>query len=541
MAARQLQAERSLHNQINVLPKGRLMIVFGVLALAQLVSFTDQNGIGVTLPTIAKELHAESTISWAGTSSLIANTTFQMLYGRLSDIFGRKAVWLAAGTCLCLATLLCGLSQNATMFYVFRGVAGIGGGGLSNLAMIIVSDVVTLEQRGKYQSIIGSCIGLGNVIGPFIAASAIAQSTWRAFFWGLAPLAALVGVISAWLLPSTTPPLPFRASIKKVDYGGVLLSSIGVIFILIPVSGGGAYFPWRSPLVISMLAIGSCSLLLFILWEWRVAKLPMMPLQIFQNPNVSLLLAQTFFIGAVYQAYLYYLPLYLQNARQFTAVRSAGVIAAMVGTQAVISIFAGLSISHFGRWKEVLCTGFGLWTLGAGLLLLYDRNTSTGMIAGQLMIVGAGVGATFQPSLIALQSYVQKSRRAVIISNRNFFRCAGGAVGLATSAAVLQLVLKNNLPQSYKNLANSTYALPDERGPNFDGVLDAYMAASRSVFLLQVPIIGTCFIGSLFLRDGGLGLPDDDVVEKGGSGSVSETTIQDSDKGNTADLGYTSS
>jgi MFS family permease len=202
---------------------------------------------------------------------------FQMLYGRLSDIFGRKAVWLGAIGCLCIATLLCGLSRNATMFYVFRGIAGIGGGGLSNLSMIIVSDVVTLEQRGKYQSIIGSCVGMGNVLGPFLAASLITHVTWRAFFWVIAPLAAMVGVISAWLLPSIPPTLPFQQSVRKVDYGGVLFSSIGVLLLLIPISGGGSYFSWHSPMVMVMLAVGSASLVVFVLWEWRGAKLPMMP------------------------------------------------------------------------------------------------------------------------------------------------------------------------------------------------------------------------------------------------------------------------
>ncbi|KAI8634676.1 putative MFS transporter [Xylariaceae sp. FL1651] len=522
MTSRQQVAERSLPNQINILPRGKLLVVFSGLALTLLISFIDQNGIGVTLPTIAKDLHAEATISWAGTSSLIANTTFQMLYGRLSDIFGRKVVYLAATALLALAALLCGLSQNATMFYVFRGVAGIGGGGLANLSMIIVSDIVTLEQRGKYQGIIGSCIGLGNVIGPFLAAAFITRATWRAFFWTIAPLATLVGVVSFCLLPPTPPTSRLRDSIKKIDYGGVLLSSIGVIFILIPVSGGGAYFPWASPMVISMLAIGSLSLLLFILWEWKIAKLPMMPVQIYHNRAVCILLVQSFLLGAVYQSYLYYLPLYLQNARRYSVIQSAAVIAAMVAVQALTSIGCGLYISHFKRWKEVLCAGFGLWTLGAGLVLLYERDSQTGMIIGPLVVIGIGVGGTFQPTLIAIQSHVTKSRRAVIISNRNFFRCAGGATGLAVSAAVLQAALRASLPVNYQYLASNTYALPKVQGPDFEAVLDAYMAASRAVFILQVPIIGACFLGCAFIKDRGLEPPEEKAEEKRDEESTDE-------------------
>ncbi|EFQ33957.1 hypothetical protein CGRA01v4_12438 [Colletotrichum graminicola] len=123
-------AEKSLQDQTNILPFRKLLVVSATLAVTLLVTFIDQNGISVTLPTIAADLNAEDTISWAGTSSLIANTMFQMLYGRFSDIFGRKAIFLSVIALLSLGDLLCGLSQSATMFYVFRGIAGIGGGGI---------------------------------------------------------------------------------------------------------------------------------------------------------------------------------------------------------------------------------------------------------------------------------------------------------------------------------------------------------------------------------------------------------------------------
>ncbi|TGJ76426.1 hypothetical protein E0Z10_g10884 [Xylaria hypoxylon] len=458
MTSSQQAAERSLYNQMNILPKKELILVFSGLAIAQLISFIDQNGIGVALPTIARDLHAENTILWAGTSSLIANATFQMLYGRLSDIFGRRVVFLTALLCLTTSTLLCGLSKNATMFYVFRGFAGIGGGGVANLSTIIVSDIVTLEQRGYFQGIIGSCVGLGNVIGPFLAAAFVTYASWRTFFWTTAPLAAVAGCVSFYMLPSMPPTLHFKENVKNIDYGGVLLSSI---------------------------------------------------VQIFRNPVVVILLGQNFLLGGVYQTYLYYLPLYLQNVREYSVLRSAGIIAAMVGVQAVFSSLSGLYITHFKRWKEVLCAG------GAGLVLLYKRDSSLGSIIGPLVILGIGIGCTFQPTVIALQAHVTQSRRAVIISNRNFFRCAGGAAGLANSAAVLQTVLKASLPTDYQYLANNAYAPPKVWGPDSDAVLGAYMAASRAVFTLQLPFVFICLLGCLFLKDHGLKFPEENDEERG--------------------------
>lgn len=282
---RQRAAEKALHDQTNILPFGQLMVVFSSLATSLLITFVDQNGISVTLPTIARDLGAEATISWAGTSSLIANTMFTVLYGRLSDIFGRKIVYISALISLCIADLLCGLAVNPAMLYVFRGLAGASGGGVVSLTMIIVSDVVTLEQRGKYQGILGASLGVGNTIGPFIAAAFIMRSTWRAFFWMISPLAACSAVVGYFLIPNNARKDRFRENIRRIDWYGLLASSIGIIFLLIPISGGGSYFPWDSPMVISMLVIGGCSMITFGFIEWKVASLPMLPSM--RQPKVS--------------------------------------------------------------------------------------------------------------------------------------------------------------------------------------------------------------------------------------------------------------
>ncbi|KAK8108787.1 hypothetical protein PG984_014588 [Apiospora sp. TS-2023a] len=499
----QAAAERALADQTNLqLSRARLVTVFAALSLTLLITFVDQNGIGVTLPTIAVDLEAGDTISWAGTSSLIANTAFVMLYGRLSDIFGRKVVFLAAVGLLSVAALLCGFAQNAASFYVFRALAGIGGGGVSNLAMIIVSDIVTLERRGKYQGIIGSCVGLGNILGPFLAAAFISSSprtTWRAFFWTTSPLAALMGGIAWFLVPGAPPQQPqeseqgqgqgrgkktwgeFWEGVRKIDWAGVLTSSTAVVFLLIPISGGG------------------------------------------RNPVISIMLAQSFLMGAVYQSYLYYLPLYLQNARRYSVLESAAFTASLVAAQMVFSVAGGQYIARTKRYGEVIWFGFGSWTLGSCLTLLYTATTPAGLIVLPLLFIGAGVGCIFQPILVAFQAHVTKAKRAVIIANRNFFRCGGGACGLAVSGAVLQAALRANLPAEYAYLAESTYAAPAATGEAdgvVDGVLEAYVAASRAVFILQIPLIGLCLLGCAFIRDRGLQPLKEDGDE--GDGEIKE-------------------
>ncbi|KAF5630058.1 tetracycline efflux (otrb) [Fusarium sp. NRRL 52700] len=515
--------EKALHDQVNLLPRPQLVTALATLSAALLLVIIDQNGISVIIPTIAKDLDAGATISWAGTSSLIANTCFQMLYGRLSDVFGRKVIFVSAALLLCVADLLCSLSQNAIMFYVSRAIAGIGGGGVQNLVNIIISDIVTLEQRGKIQGVVGGTVGLGNVIGPFIAAGIMQKSSWRAFFWLLTPLSFITAVLSYLYLPSKPPTIGFWEGISKIDWVGSLVSGAGIVLLLIPISGGGSYFSWDSPLSISFLAVGGALFIAFIGWEWKMAKLPMMPgkrnytklalkmntadhsnlVDIYKNSSLAIMLAQNCFLGAVYQSYLYYVPLYLQNPHQYSAMKSAAVYTPLVAAQMIASIGSGQYISRRLRYGEVIIFGFAIWTLGAGLALLFTRHSSPAVIAVILAIVGTGVGCIFQPTLIALQAHSPKSRRAVIISNRNFYRCIGGACGLAVSAAVLQAQLRATLPIEYKSLASSTYVLPESMR-QVPAVLDAYMSASHSVFILQVPLIGLCLLGTAFIRDRGL-------------------------------------
>ncbi|KKK17273.1 hypothetical protein ARAM_006366 [Aspergillus rambellii] len=485
--SRQLAAEKALHDQTNILPIGKLLVVFAGLAISLFISFVDQNGISVTLPTIAAALNGKDTISWAGTSSLIANTMFSVLYGRLSDIFGRKVVYLSALGLLCIADLLCGLSQNAAMFYVFRGLAGVAGGGISSLAMIIVSDVVTLEQRGKYQGILGASLGFANVVGPFLAAAFILKATWRGFFWLISPLAACSIVVGYFLIPNSAPKDSLRANLKRIDYFGILASSIGIIFLLIPISGGGSYFEWDSPMVISMFVIGGLSLIAFVCIEWKVAILPMLPMEFFKNKVIVALFLQSFLLGAVYQAYLYYLPLYYQNARQWSPIVSAALTAPMVACQSISSVLSGQYISRCKRYGEVIWVGFALWTLGAGLTLIFGQNTHPAVIAVIAGITGVGIGCTFQPTLVAFQAHCTKRQRAVVISNRNFFRCLGGACGLAVSGAVLQATLRSHLPVGYEHI-HSTYTLPSRSSvsdPVWNQIIHAYTAASHAVFVLQ--------------------------------------------------------
>ncbi|KAJ4400371.1 hypothetical protein N0V91_008727 [Didymella pomorum] len=193
MQRRQDAAEIAVFDQTNLLPRRQLITVLCVLAASMFTSFVEQNGIGAAILTIGKELHAEETISWVDTSALIANTIFQEFYGCLSDLYVSKFV--------------CGFSRHTNMLLVFRGVAGVANGGITALSMMILSDVVTLKEPGKWQGILGACVGAGSMAGPFIAAGftqpdTCGHTSWRGFFWLVSGLALIASIVACVILPT---------------------------------------------------------------------------------------------------------------------------------------------------------------------------------------------------------------------------------------------------------------------------------------------------------------------------------------------------
>ncbi|KAL1796684.1 hypothetical protein ACET3X_005224 [Alternaria dauci] len=540
MEARQIAAEAAVFDQTNLLPRKKLLIVFSALAISHYICFVDQTGIGVALPTIGRDLNAEDTISWAGTSALIANTIFQVLYGRMSDLFGRKSVLLSALALLAVSDLLCGLSRDATMLYVFRGLSGVANGGIASLSAMIVSDIVTLKERGKWQGMIGACVGLGNMSGPFIAAAFVQKSTWRAFFWLVSPVSAACGMFCLIVLPTPKdqPRADMKLVLKRIDYGGIFFGGSGLILLLIPIAGGGDYFEWESPMVVAMLTVGGCCMLAFVYIEHRVAILPLMPLSLFRSGPVSVMLLQNFLFGVVAYSQTYYLPLFFQNARRLSPLITASLMLPLTASQMISSILSGRYISHFERYGEVIWGGFFLWTLGVGLTCMFNLDTPIWAIAIILFVQGLGIGAVFQPVLVALQAHCTKAQRAVVISNRNFIRSLGGAVGLAISAAALQNSLHRAMPKEFHSLALSSYDTPDFASLNPKQVvqiLQAYATASRTVFILNVPFMGLCLLGCLFIKDRGLQRPDEvtekvEVKKRQDSGSGLVETGDDQDR-----------
>ncbi|THZ78844.1 putative major facilitator superfamily transporter [Aureobasidium pullulans] len=537
MAKETKDLEAAIHDQTNLVPLKQRLVIFFTLASCMFLCYVDQNGITVLLPSIAKDLNAADTIAWAGTSALIANTVFQVLYGRLSDLFGRKKIFVACMVLLAISDLICGLTPNKEVLYVFRGISGVANGGIVALVNMIMSDVVTLQQRGKYQGIIGSFIGLGNAAGPLIAAAFTQHSTWRGLFYLNAPLCLIAAGVAAWTLPQSMPKVNFRETIRKVDWIGLFFSTAAIILILIAISDGGHGTPWNSAETISMLVVGSICAIAFVIVEWKFAKLPMMPLEMWRNKSVAFMLVQSFLLGMNYYALIYYLPLYYQNVGGYDVMKSAVLILPLVLVQAAFSALGGQYMSFIGHYIEVILIGFAVWTLGSGLLVSLGADSPIGHICGFIIMVGFGAGCTFQTTNTAMQAHSPKSQRAIVISNRMLLRQLGGAVGLAISSAISGNVLASSLPAHLQYIAESTFAVPDLNtvsAADRRSISTAYANASRAVFIFCVAVIGVALVLTFFVKDKGMKREEDKIEERAREEEKEQSDHDSEDKTETA-------
>lgn len=499
------------------LSQKQLLLVFSGMALGLLISFIDQTGITVALPYIARDLNAADTISWAGTASLISNTVFMVLFGRFSDIFSRKYVLIASMLLLAFFDLACGFAQNANQIFIFRGFCGIGNGGITSLTMVVVSDLVTLEDRGKYQGILGACVGIGNAIGPILASSFISHTSWRNFYYMMCPIVCLAALVVFWLVPYTMPDYTIAEKLRRIDYLGFIFSSIAIIFLLIPISGGGSFYSWSSPLVISMLTIGGLSLIIFVVVEKRLANLPMIPLHLFtMRKSLTFLLSQNFFFGMCYYSSLYYYPFYFEIVRGEHVITTSLYLLCLVIPQSFTSIVTGQIISRSKHYIHVIWFGYILWTLAVGLTIIWGVKKNLAVCIVTLILNGLGVGATFQPTLVAAQSQSYKKDRAIVISTRNVLRSFGGAVGLAVSSNLVSNSYSKLLQEKgssafsqeemdiLKHQIFSTINLEKFSPSQILLLRNIFMQSLRYVFYFWIASMSYCLITTITVKDRGL-------------------------------------
>lgn len=374
---------------------------------------------------------------------------------------------------------------------------------------------------------------MGNSVGPFMVSGFMKRGSWRYFYYCLAPLGLVVAVVMYFLIEDRQKQiqsiLTKKEKFKKIDYLGTFLSTASLTLLLVAVSGGGSSYAWNSAVTISLFVVGGILFIAFILCEWKIPELPMVSLALFKSPSLCLLLLSNFFFGMSYFSFMYYLPYYFQIVKSKDELHSSIFVLPLVLCQAVMSIVSGQIISRTGHYIYVVYFGYACWLLSCGLMLLWKENTNDGVNVVILLIMGTGVGFTFQPTMVAVQSQAKKADRAIAISTRNVLRSFGGAVGIAVGSTTVSNTFLNkiketqqnnvhDIPNDYLNyLKDHIYDKIKVDGLNskqVEIVKSMYLASLRNYYILLIPFMAICLISSFFVKDRGLCCIDEEPPTK---------------------------
>ncbi|AGL15961.1 MDR family MFS transporter [Actinoplanes sp. N902-109] len=438
------------------------MIVLSGLMLCLFLSTLDQTIVATALYQILTDIGGAEGLgqaSWLVTAYLITSTATTPLYGKLSDLYGRKRVYLVAIALFMIGSALCGLAQNLPELITFRALQGVGGGGLTSLAFVVIGDLFSPRERGKFMGYIYGVFMLGTAAGPLIGGvfadhdTVLGADGWRWIFYANVPfgVAALALIIGFLRLPAT------RRE-HRIDFLGALLVAGGATTLILGAAMGGREYSWDSPVIIGLFAASLVQVAIFIWWERRAAE-PVMSMKLWNNSIFSVTNALALIIGVASTGVLTFLALFLQVVNGDSPTEAGiSLLPLMIGLLAT-SIITGRLITRTGRYKIFPIIGTAIALAGMILLASLDENTTVLARDLYLALIGIGMGLVMQVLTVAVQNSVERKDMGAATSANPFFRAMGGAVGTAVFGAILA-----SRVSSYVTSELGTDRLPDGSG-----------------------------------------------------------------------------
>lgn len=408
--------------------------VTAALMLVMVLASMEQTVTSTAMPTIIGDLHGIEHYSWVAAIYMLAMTVTMPLYGRLADAWGRKRVVLSGILIFTLGSLLCSFSRSMTELIVFRGLQGLGAGGIMPVVLTIIGDIFTLKERAKIQGFFSGVWGSSAILGPLLGAFLVNRFGWRSIFFINLPFAAVALALLIWKYHDHE-----RPHITDLDLPGVLSLSLGCLAIQLLVSRLG-HDGWKWGIVVGLMAFSIGSIAYFIRHE-RQAEHPIMPAKLLLNRAIGPSIIGTFLFGIGFLSLDTYVPLYVQAVRGGGAMAAASVVTPVFLTWALSSIVAAPMIVRFG-FRRVAIIGSILIIVGfAGLLLCAIFSAPHWMLTSILSITGLGFGPTSMSYLIAAQEAVTYQYRGSVTSSISFFRTIGGAIGIGLLGTLFNILI----------------------------------------------------------------------------------------------------
>ncbi len=484
------------------LPTGRsLRLIFTALMMVMFLASLDQTIVSTALPTITSDLGGLSQLSWVVTAYLLASTASTPLWGKVSDLLGRKVVLQASVVVFLVGSALAGASQTMGQLIATRAIQGLGGGGLMVLVMAVIADVVPPRERGKYTGLFGAVFAVSMILGPLLGGFFVQSVSWRWIFYinipiGIASLVVLAAVLH---LPPT-----HREVI--IDWLGAALMVAGVVIALLVVEWGGREYAWASPQIIGMSITAVVLITLFVLHELRTPE-PIVPMRLFRMRVFTVASGMSFVTGFAMFGAIVYMPIYLQIVKGESPTASGLMLLPLMVGMLSMSIVSGRSVSKTGNYRLFPILGSAIATIGLALFTQLQVDTPYWKTAVAMLILGVGMGLFMQVLTVATQNAVPVGDIGAATSGTTFFRSMGGSFGTAVLGAVLSAALASEiatrLPQAsgavsgggLSSIAGIAALPPAIQGP----VLESFVVAIDRVFMIAAPIMGLAFVMAWFM------------------------------------------
>ncbi|RKT52156.1 MDR family MFS transporter [Saccharothrix australiensis] len=433
----------------------QILTILSGLLLGLFLAALDQMIVATAMKTIADELNGQTLQAWATTAYLITATISTPLYGKLSDIYGRKPMYLTAISLFLVGSLLCGIANSMYELAAFRAVQGLGAGGLMSLAMAILADITSPRERSRYTGYFMAVFGISSVAGPVVGGlfagleTFLGTAGWRWVFLVNVPIALIALVVVGKVLN-----VPHKRVDHRIDFQGAALLTVGLVPLLI-VAEQGREWGWASGTAIAMYAVGVLGLVGFVLAERRMGDEALLPLRLFRRQTFSLGNTVNFLLGVGMFGGMVSLPLYLQIVKGYSATESGLMMLPLTLGIMTASGFSGGFTARTGRYKVFPVVGFALMT---AMLFLFSRIGTDTPIWQPLVLMfflGGGLGLCMQTLLVAIQNDAEPRDMGVATASATFFRQIGGTVGTAVFLSVLFSTVGDKIGDALRSVAGT--------------------------------------------------------------------------------------